>query len=48
MYFGKRCFSPIFEPLVVSKRRIFKALSHFTEAKIAGGGLKMASFSLFV
>ena len=46
--FGKPWFWPAFEPFVVPKRPIFKALSALRMAKIAQHGLKMDSFHLFV
>ena len=46
--FGKLQFWPIFEPFVVPKWPIFKALSALRGAKIAQHGLRMGSFHLFV
>ena len=46
--FGKPWLSPVFEPFVVPKWPIFKALSASRGAKFAQHGLKMDSFHLFV
>ena len=46
--FGKSWFQPVFEPFVVPKWPIFKALSALRGAEIAQHGLKMGPFHLFV